>query len=292
MARISENLNRPIMIGGRKVVLIPELVGTVPIKEQHEYVELEPATNVCPALNVREVDIEQVRDNFPGVPVYGMWQTLIQSGIVSFQYMLQVIPINQWDGYYLYSEVGRANYSGIYEAGFFAADTSFNLEDAHVVEASLDQLVLPEREAKLAKEMLSERRNTVRAAWGSALSVVAGILFFAFTVDLVLKEIYAHQYQTLESKSELLADVKSGLQELRNTRLTEVPNNTATLEKLAALWAMDNKIKSVGSNKIGNKVLRFKTSEMTENPENYLSWVKAKPLPSGSWNITVRQEKR
>lgn len=292
MAKISECLHRPVGVQGRKVVFVPEVVGTVPIREQHEYVELVPATNLRPAINVRESDIEQAREGSPGVPVYGMWQTLIESGVVSFNHTLQVVPLNSLDGFYLYCDVGRANYSGVYEAGFFAAEEEFNLEDAYEVNPELSQLVLPTIEAKLAKEMLQERRRIQRSAWtslGLSLLVIVGA---GLITDFTLKKIYAYKYATLENKSALLKNVQTGLEQLRNTRLTEVPDDSDTLEKIASLWALDKTIKSISGSSFGNKQYEFNLSGVESDPSTIFDWIKSSPQPDGSWNIRFKKKGR
>lgn len=291
MTKISECLHRPVEVQGRKVVFVPEVVGTVPIREQHEYVELVPATNLRPAINVRESDIEQARVGSPGVPIYGMWQTLIESGGVSFNHTLQVVPLNSLDGFYLYCDVGRANYSGVYEAGFFAAEEEFNLEDAYEVNPELSQLVLPSVEAKLAKEMLQERRIEQRSAWTSLGLTLLLILGVGFSTDFTLKKIYAHKYATLENKSELLKNVQTGLEQLRNTRLTEVPDDSDTLEKIASLWALDKSIQSVGASSFENRHFEFSLSGLESDPSKIFDWVKATAQPDGSWNVDFRKER-
>ena len=62
MLNLAEVINNPFKVEGQEIVLIPDVVGPVPVSEQHQYVELEPATNTCPAISVREADIEDIRE--------------------------------------------------------------------------------------------------------------------------------------------------------------------------------------------------------------------------------------
>ena len=91
MDNLADLLKRPITIQGQEVLLVPDLVGPVPVSEQHQYVELETATNTCPSINVREADIEDMREEYPQLPVYGLWQMLVNSQCVPFRKALHVV---------------------------------------------------------------------------------------------------------------------------------------------------------------------------------------------------------
>lgn len=273
MASLADYIKRPVSIQGREVVLIPDLVGQVPISEQHEYVECCGATNTCPAIHVRESEIEEMRERYPDYPVYGLWHVLINSGLVSFKRTLQVIPISGEDGYYIHCDLGRAEYSGIYEAGFFAADAGFSVSEALLLEAELEQLVLPTQEAKLAAELRFERQLITRKAWSYfAISAVA-VVAVAFGVNLALGHIYAQAHQQLESRSAMLQDLQSGLDKLRTTRLTEVPNNQQALQRLAILWRENPGIATAA-----NQTLSARTITLT-----YMTDPGKADLPAQDW---------
>ncbi|MBL4869225.1 MAG: hypothetical protein JKY67_22920 [Pseudomonadales bacterium] len=290
MARLAQSLYRPVVVAGEKVILVPEVVGTVPITEQHEYVELVSASNICPAINVRESDIELARDNYSGVPVYGMWHTLMESGVINFNHTLQVVAESELDGFYLCSEVGRANYSGVYEAGFFAADASFSLEDAEIIDPTLDELLLPQKEAKLAKEILQARQAASRSAWTGLVVAVGAIVLLGGITDSTLKYVYSHRYATLENKSVLLESVRSGLQELRTTRLTDVPNDSLALERIASLWALDHEVRSSSGQSMQNRKFSFEVPNIRIDPAQYFPWLETKLNPDGSWAVSFNKD--
>ncbi|NIQ11393.1 MAG: hypothetical protein GWO08_16230, partial [Gammaproteobacteria bacterium] len=62
MSSLADYMKRPVTIEGQEVILVPDLVGPVPISEQHQYVESRSSTNTCPAIHVRETDIEEMRE--------------------------------------------------------------------------------------------------------------------------------------------------------------------------------------------------------------------------------------
>ncbi|HAG95506.1 MAG: hypothetical protein CMK83_06035 [Pseudomonadales bacterium] len=293
MSSLADFIKRPVAIQGREVVLLPDLVGPVPISEQHQYVESCGASNTCPAIHVRETDIEEMRERYPEYPVYGLWHVLINSGLVSFKRTLQVIPITQDDGYYIHCDLGRAEYSGIYEAGFFAADAGFTLDEAQVVNADLEQLVLPDQEAKLASELRFERQLVTRQAWSYLAISVVTVVAMAFGVNFLLAQVYDRAHRQLESKNAMLEDLQSGLDKLRTTRLTEVPNDQETLERLAILWREYPNIETEGSQSLEHPsmVLTYHSEQGFKSVPDY-TWLKSRYDPKGLVTITMQNRGR
>ena len=287
MGSLADYIKRPISIQGQEIVLVPDLVGPVPISEQHQYVESCPSTNTCPAIHVREADIEEVRERYPEHPVFGLWHVLIKSGLVSFKRILQVIPITAEDGYYIHCDLGRAEYSGIYEAGFFAADAGFSLEEALAIEATLDQLVLPDQEAKLAAELRFERQVIARQSWSYLALVLVAIIGVAFGINFGLDRVYARAHQEVESRTAMLNNLQSGLDKLRTTRLTEVPNNHEALERLAILWRQFPNLETKGDQTLHSRevTLSYLTENGADSAPDY-PWIDSRYDPNGM--VTLR----
>lgn len=288
MVQLADYFKRPVTVQGREVILVPDLVGPVPISEQHQYVESAPATNTCPAIHVRESDIEEMRERYPDHPVYGMWNVFILSGLVTFKRTLQVVPVTADDGYYIHCDLGRAEYSGIYEAGFFAADAGFSLEEAQEVEGDLDQLVLPDKEAKLASELQFERHMALRQAWSYLALTVVIIIAVAFSTDFVLGHFYDRENQKIKSKTAMLEDLQSGLAKLQTTRLTEVPNNEQAIEQLAALWAVYPNLETESSQSFSNRVISLQVKGVSQDPAERFSWLDTKYDPNGIWTLQFK----
>lgn len=288
MANFATLLKRPIQVQGRDVIIVPDMVGPVPISEQHQYVESSVATNTCPTIHIREADIEEMRERHPGVPVYGMWHVLIHSGLVSFKRMLQVVPVGNQDGFYIHCDLGRAEYSGIYESGFFAADASFNLDEAQELNPSIDQLVMPERPAKLAAELRQERQIQQRQAWSTMALAVVCIISIAFGTNFGLAKYYQLEQNRLDERNQQLMSVRSGLDQLRTTRLTEVPNDSAVIERIAAIWALDPNLSSSGQQSFQNASMQFTLGNLSDDPKDKLPWLESSYDPRGSWLVIMK----
>lgn len=287
MASFAALLKKPIQVQGRDVVIVPDLVGPVPISEQHQYVESAPATNTCPTIHIREADIEEMRERHPGVPVYGLWHVLIHSGLVSFKRMLQVVPVGDDDGFYIHCDLGRAEYSGIYESGFFAADASFTLDEALVLNPTIDQLVMPVKPAKLAVELRRERQIQQRQAWSTMALAVVVIVSLGFGTNIGLGQYYQLEQSRLDKKNQQLMSVRSGLDQLRTTRLTEVPNDSVAIERIAALWALDPNLQSKGDQSFQNPTMEFTLGNLQDDPKDKLPWLQSRYDPRGNWLVTM-----
>lgn len=287
MAALASLLKRPVNIQGRDVIIVPDLVGSVPISEQHQYVESASATNTCPTIHIREADIEEMRERHPGLPVFGLWHVLIHSGLVSFKRMLQVVPVGAEDGYYIHCDLGRAEYSGMYESGFFAADASFTLDEALELNPDVDQLVLPGNQAKLAVELRKERQLQQRQAWSTMALALVVIVASAFGTNFGLGKYYQLEQKRFDHKTRQLQSVRSGLDQLRTTRLTEVPNDTVAIDRIAAIWALDPNLQSKANQSFQQREMEFSLGNLQDDPKLKLPWLQTRYDPRGTWTVVM-----
>ena len=284
---LAECLKHRITIAGSDLVLIPDLVGPVPVSEQHQYVELEPASNTCPTISVREADIDEMRDEYPGIPVYGLWQILVASELVPLNKALNVVAQNEFDGYYLHCELGRAEFSGVYEAGFFAADSNFDLEEANKILPDFDQLQLPTREAKMASELQSERQLKVRRSWKNVEIAAIWSFIAGVGIDQALEFFYSQEHEKIQNKSAMLESIRSGLSELQTSRITEVPNNIDAIKLLAVVWATFPNLKTNGKPSFRDTVFNFRLEDEGFDPARKLRGAVSTYYPEGYWLVQL-----
>lgn len=292
MVKLAEVIGRPVTIEDRDVVLIPDLVGPVPVSEQHQYVELESATNTCPSISVRESDIEDIRDQFPELPVFGLWQVLVNSQIISYRQPLHVVKLNEFDGFYLHCDLGRAEFSGVYEAGFFAVDANFDLEEANEINPALTQLRLPGKEAKLASELQAERRLKSHRSWRNLGIACVWLVMLGLGVDFALETLYNREQQKIQTKAAMLETLRSGLDQLRTSRLTDLPNDTEAIKTLAALWGTFPDIKTDGRASFQETILSFRVEDTGVDPADKFSGIRTKYQPEGYWVVTLDNPSR
>ncbi|OUS27841.1 hypothetical protein A9Q99_13865 [Gammaproteobacteria bacterium 45_16_T64] len=287
----AEFVNIPVTIEGRCVILMPDLVGIVPLSEQHLYVELQEAVNQTPAIHVNEADIENIRETYPDVPIYGLWQTLINSGLVSYRKSLQVVQSSPMDGFYIHCDLGRAEFSGDYEAGFFAADASFTLDDAAVIAPDLGNLSLPENQAQMAEELQAKRKKKARAAWISSVSVAACVVLLATATDFSLLQYHRYENQEILDKSAMRDYLLAGLDGLKTSRITDVPNDHEKITKIAEVWAYEKQLTTQGAQEFKQNDFTFIFPDRGADPSSHVGWFNTEYSlkNSGEWvvNVTV-----
>lgn len=286
---ITDYIGKPLQLEGVTVVLVPDIIGAVPVTEQHEYVEIAKATNTCAAIFMREADIEAVRQVYPKAQVFGLWQTLIASQKVDVSSTLQVVPMNSHDGYYVHADVGRVLYSGNYDAGFFAADTEFRLSNANVITADINDLVLPKTPACLAKEILFGRKKLYR---GTLLQfgALAGILFIvALAIDLSLQFYNERRYASIAQKDQQISKLQSALQVLAKNRLVEVPDQSVALERLAMIMHDFAEVEISGPIQMKSSAIAI-TLSAAADPAGLYPFVTSAVQPDGRWHVTIKLE--
>ena len=78
------SLGKPITIGGQEIVVVRDVLGSLQDeKSSVTYSVVEPkGIDGRPAIYVSEDDLEKLRDDYPGIKVYGLWQLLFFNNVV------------------------------------------------------------------------------------------------------------------------------------------------------------------------------------------------------------------
>ena len=283
---LAQVLGQPVVVDGQEVIIIQDIIGQVPVTEQHEYVEIAKATNTSASIQMREADIELARDRYPKRPVYGLWQVLMASGLVDVSAKLQVLAVNDYDGFYVHADTGRVLYSGNYDAGFFAADAGFKLSNAIPIVPELANLQLPPNSALLAREILAERRKVLRDGVFKFLAAAIAIIFVGFVTDFGLQIFSERDYVLIVEKDEKLKKMTSDLRSLSKNRLVSTPNQGVEIHRLALLFHDFEDLEFDTTIQFQKK--RLKVSFASEqNPTELYDFMTAQIRPDGRWNVLM-----
>ena len=209
-------LDRPIRIDSREVVLVDDLVLTPPAGALAErLVEIDSEDPGLP-LYVEQQQVDTLSELHPGLPLYGLWQTLIASGLVPQPGLYQVdTDSSPHPGRYLLRETNGA-YSGrivdeiLLDA--FAPDKTTCTPVA--LDPSLDSLRLPARPI----QTLRHRQDQKVRARLQAL-VLAGIMalvsaFAGTAADRLLNHRHAQKQQQAEHLRRQTAQLQQELMQL------------------------------------------------------------------------------
>lgn len=240
---VARLLNRPIEIEGQQVVLVEDRVGGLAGMDAaaQKYALLQPATELADIILVEEDAILRARDAHASLPVYGLWQTLIHSGVLTTEDQMQILPETAGDGLYIRfdSTFGRFVESDRYVAQLFDNHPDVLIKDCRVIEIPIAKLRLPPQSALTRKEMADRRAQEDRKflIYGG---VAAGVIALAgFAVDFALGRAYSSAVMEHQSRTAIRNERQEALRVLQTTRLSSFPTYNPYLDQLEQIYLID-----------------------------------------------------
>lgn len=178
--------NRIITVKGVKCVLCSDDIGDQPPNETSSIL-LVPSSAQHANIWVNPDDIRRMRDEFPGANIYGLWHTLLTSGLIDLAkdayFHLESEETNS--GIILSLVAGRADQTVPFFGGTpsgIRADISETLNDS-----VLSRLTLPKLAALLPEEIQSAERRKTRNAVMVCSIAAASIGLGSWATDVALK---------------------------------------------------------------------------------------------------------
>ena len=278
-----------ISIAGQDVVVVNDFLGKPP-KVDSAYSEVQPAVSGSPAVYVIDEDIRRLRVQFGDVKLYGFWQVVLESGLISKDYPLQIIYENRKTktGFFVLLEDGVIQETGEVVGGTFISDqaTSLNIGDAVEIDVNASSLKVPEQECMTALEkyQLAGKRKK-REVFAFAATAIL-IILLAFAADIILDYSYAYekkQYNALKAKKkELVGNVF----QLKQNYIEVWPEQQEIFDKLILLSKVDPKF-SVTKLDLNAGTVRavVNTSDLTP-PQDLYPWLQSEQMPDGTWIVT------
>jgi hypothetical protein len=90
-------LGVPIQIGGEEVIICRDSIGSQALSSSREsevYTIIEgPREDGRPAIYIDEDELKSMRESYPGINVYGLWQLLFANNLVPLG---NEVIISQW----------------------------------------------------------------------------------------------------------------------------------------------------------------------------------------------------
>ena len=239
----------PIFIGGKQVILAEDSMGSPDLYESP--VLLAEGGGDHPPIWVDETRIGSLRDKFPGVPIYGLWQTIYHNKLLQKE-GLEIILTGETSGFYLlHDEVTESSdtlqiWNDQYvESGEYLSDriathpALIPSEHGHVIHLVFGEMDLPPHQARLMAELLAEKRDKVKKLW--ATRAVAGVVATAIVGAAmgvnVLRD--ASTRGTLAQLNQQVATLQLALSDAQAGRLAEWPDPFAKLAPFVILAEVD-----------------------------------------------------
>ncbi len=225
--------NIPLTVEGKDVVLIRDVIGKSP---SDKYTRQEEGS-----LHVwyEESVLTETREANPNAKVYGLWQTLIATGVIDLDQKLQVLYTNSTKdiGYYLYINNGVMQSGSIFNGELQSLPTSalaeeFGLDDAIILNSDESTLKLPSEQLKTHKEILRQSLAKKKSGQQRAIMSVVLIVACGMAIDTFLSiqhEKQAVLFAALENKLTITQDE---LKSLAKRKRYNIPTQTETLSNL------------------------------------------------------------
>lgn len=230
-------INELIEVEGSPCFIVPDIVGEG-AGGFDDASELVPQKNNQPAISVRASFFSEIRENNPSVDVFGLWQVVFASGIVSDE-PLQVVLTNSNDGFFLYRN-DKGNYiSGTVTGGFFDKVSHLRLNDAQIIALELESLVRPVQAAMTRTELLARKQAIKRKEWGFIGGAVAAIVAIAIGADLYLEYRSSQNIADTSAAHAKLVMFDSEIMGLRRKRVEFIPYNLNKLAPIVILSKQD-----------------------------------------------------
>lgn len=245
MAKFS--LGKPITIGGHEIVVVRDVLGSLQTEKGTDtYSIVEPkGGDGRPAIYVSEDDLDKLRDDYPGIKVYGLWQLLFFNNVVQLGEPLTLFPLEEKRGLYLLMKDAAASSSpadivssGEYVNGFVPGQFELDLNRSTVIEVDLQSLRLPPQPAYKRTELAQKLRGENKRRW-YVVSALCGLLAVAaLAVNYGLQTIYKSRMADYSTKRSLINELDGRVRTLSAERLIKRPDDSVMLSQLYRMFDM------------------------------------------------------
>lgn len=240
------SLGKPVFIDGQEVIIVRDVVGT----PSHQGKEAEVFSIVeskgsdgRPPIYVAENELGRLREHYPGINVYGLWQILFHNRLVKFGAQVITCPLHETSGMYLIMETGgdlsdpsRIAHSGEYFDNFLVDYIDFDLDKANRIDVDASALRLPKQPAYTRLELSAKIRAENNRRWIVVGGVCTTLLLAAAAVNYGLHTSHKQRMAEYETKQGVVMDLNARASELATERLVHRPDDSGTINQLYLLF--------------------------------------------------------
>ncbi|MBJ2215862.1 MULTISPECIES: hypothetical protein [Pseudomonas] len=296
------SLGRPVFIDGEEVVVVRDLVGTPQAggKDTEVYSQVEgKGSDGRPPIYVAESDLGRLRESYPSINVYGLWQILFHNRAVEFGGRLITYKLNETGGMYLIMESGgdlndpsRIAHSGEYFDNYSVDFIENDLTAAINIEVDITTLRLPHQPAYTRLELTEKKKSETNRRWWVVAALCSLIVVAAGAANYYLSTIYQSRMADYSTKRTLIDELNSRVRTLSQERLIKRPDDAATLSQIYKLFELYPKTwtpQIESDQKIGFKGehLLITPKKADLDPSKYIRGVQTELQPDLSYKVTI-----
>ena len=232
------SLERPVRVGPREVVLVDDLVLTHlsgPLAERLMPIDSEDADL---PLYVEREQADALAELHPGLPLYGLWQVLIASGLVPMEPGLYQTATDSspHQGRYLLRELDGAYSGQVVNEVFldaFAFDES--TPTPTLIDPAPDRLRLPPRPIQTLHHRQAQKARTRLQTLASVGLMALGSAFVGTAADRILSHQHAQKVQRAENLQQQIVQLRRDLARLETGGRIEPIDQSRRLDQLLVL---------------------------------------------------------
>jgi hypothetical protein len=244
----SFSLGKPMQIGGEEVIVVRDILGAMQTDKASEtYSMVEPkGADGRPAIYVSENDLARLREDYPGMKVYGLWQLMFHNNAVLFGSPVVAFPLSdppESQGLYLLLEGDLDSAesivsSGEYAGGYIIGNYDIDVEKANFIQVVLDELKLPLQPAYTRLELSQKLKAENKRRWLVVGSMCALIAVGAAATNYGLQTIYKSRMADYTTKRSLIDELDGRVRALSAERLITRPDDSVMLGQLFKLFEL------------------------------------------------------
>ena len=236
---------------------------------------------------MEESVLSPLHEQYPGIPVFGLWQVLIENNDIDDAVSLQIMYAeNASNGHYVLIEYGVIHETGKYINGFFPQRADLHIEDAMHIEFEQEVWDLPAQEAllllQIRKQQVQKKQRFMAITGGVCLIIVA----LAFSVDFIFSTWHKKRVELFNDKKDQLGQLHQNISLLRVSHIDQWPKQAGYLEPLIymhKIYPNFSMLQTNFDNNVQTAVLKGLTNQ---DPIQLYPWLKdSEQLQDGSWQV-------
>ncbi len=301
-------LGVPVEIDGQDVIITRDVIGTEALghtRENEVYTEVEGiGEDGRPPIFIDENELTRLRNAYPGVPVYGLWQLLFANDRVTLGEELVIYPTGQNSGIYLRLNPNADLFSPAsildsseYKDNYIADLPGQPMDKAIRLTVGPAGLFLPVTPAYTRHEKYEKDRQITQRRWMVVGGICIAVVLAAAALNYALYSIHTMKLKAFQSKQLELQTLATRMSELERTRLMVRPNDALVLDRVRRLFEYDPGVRSPATGDFGvpeglisnftNEVHYFVTTpNITSDFATIFPWVKSAKTQAGTYVLS------
>lgn len=294
----------PVSINAKDILIVPDVVG-----DETNYREVSKNENLICVTSpsegshgvwVFEDKLQELKANYPDLPVYGLWQFAIENKLVNYNKKYNVIATSARHGSWIEVDTTAKKVvaSGLYKNFRISSRDDFEYSSCHKVELDLegegsDGYKLPSDQAWQPSELFERKRVQSIKSWAMTVGISVVIAVIGVVVDQMIKRNIELEKLLLEEKRTELISLEDQISIEASKKFMPEKNYREVVRRFQNVVLRSNDISTSHGTKremfslTGNTMVFYTSDADWEEYSNSDNDIKVFYLPTGKLRIEV-----